>query len=338
MADSIDGGLIWEGAAGREGPAAALPGAGLAPAAQACGAIAQGMIDAASAQRADPLTRDGEGPLSAFLRAVDTTMWSIDAELSFSGAALAGLLGRPVAVASATLRLDIPQDLAATGLYDAAEAAALRDHLVAAGVFDAIKSRAFELRLGDASRIQDGLYGYFINEDYSRFHLIDKSIAGTAPRGGRGNGFRSLLGTRGAGFVPPPDPLDCPYIEASKPLRINAGQQVRLTLLMHPMARVSATCGLLPRKSLELLRDWVAPGLERIAPSARIGPVLIDPDKVRLPRIAAFGAEQSWLRRSSAITWRNDPILAATQAALLPDGPVSVEEGYIRITPDSEGE
>jgi len=111
---------------------------------------------------------------------------------------------------------------------------------------------------------------------------------------------------------------------------------VRLTLLMHPSARVHATCGILPRKSLELLRDWVAPGLGRIAPSARVGPVLIDPDKVRLPKIAAFGANQSWTRRDTPITWRQDPILSATQAALLPDGRVTVEEGYIRIAPGAE--
>ena len=34
----------------------------------------------------------------------------------------------------------------------------------------------------------------------------------------------------------------------------------------------------------------------------------------------------------------DDPILAATQAAVLPTGRVTVEEGYIRITPDDEVE
>jgi hypothetical protein len=93
----------------------------------------------------------------------------------------------------------------------------------------------------------------------------------------------------------------------------------------------------LPRKSLQLSRDWIHDGLAAIAPSARIGPVLIDSEKVRLPLIASFGTEQLWTRRDGNFTWKNDPILAATQTALLPQQPAKVEEGYIRIAPVARG-
>jgi hypothetical protein len=299
------------------------------------------MIDADIAQRNDPETAEFESPLSAFLRAVDTTMWGVDSDLLASGAAIAGLVGRPVAVISTVLWLDIPTDLAMTGAYGES-ADEIRDHLLREAVFDAVKSRTFQVRLGEFAKGHDGLYGFFIGNNFERFHLIDKEVSSAARSGVRGAGYRSLLGTvggsLGANLLPPPSPLDCPFITEGKPLDINAGQRVRLTLLMHPSARVHATTGLLPRKSLELLRDWVTPGMGRIAPSARIGPVLIDPDKVRLPKIAAFGADQSWTRRDSPITWRDDPILSATQAALLPDGSVTVEEGYIRIAPNGEAD
>jgi hypothetical protein len=49
--------------------------------------------------------------------------------------------------------------------------------------------------------------------------------------------------------------------------------------------------------------------------------------------ISAFGKEQLWTRRTTPATWKDDPILAATQTALLPDLPHQVEEGYIRIAP-----
>ena len=107
-----------------------------------------------------------------------------------------------------------------------------------------------------------------------------------------------------------------------------------LTLLMLPAGNVHLTCGVVPRKALQLARDWVAPGLSVMAPSARIGPVLVDPKQVRLPKISAFPKEQIFTRRDTPNTWKDDPILAATQAALLPDLPHEVQEGYIRIAPD----
>jgi hypothetical protein len=111
-----------------------------------------------------------------------------------------------------------------------------------------------------------------------------------------------------------------------------------LTLLMVPGGRVHLTSGIVPRKSLDLARDWVAPGLAVMAPSARVGPVLVDPAQVRLPKVSAFPKKQIFTRRATPSTWKDDPILAATQTALLPDLPHEVQEGYIRIAPDQEKE
>jgi hypothetical protein len=123
-----------------------------------------------------------------------------------------------------------------------------------------------------------------------------------------------------------------------KDVVIEPGQTLRLTLLMHPGGKCHLTSGILPRKSLQLSRDWIHDGPAAIVPSARIGPVLIDTDKVRLPLIASFGTDQLWTRRDGNFAWKNDPILAATQTALLPDAPATVEEGYVRIAPANGGE
>ena len=72
-----------------------------------------------------------------------------------------------------------------------------------------------------------------------------------------------------------------------------------------------------------------------LAPSARIGPVLIDPAQVRLPKVRPSRRDQLFTRRDTPSSWKDDPILAATQTALLPDLPHEVQEGYIRIAPDS---
>ena len=327
LQDPVAGGLVWEGAVGRPGPAINDPQDGLPPAAQVLGEIARGMIDADAQRAQNPVTADDESALSAFLRAVDTTMWGVDEAQAQSDATIAGLVGRPVAVVRATLWLDIPTDLTPIDAFDET-AIGLASLLSNSDVFEAVKSHAFEVALGEVAKGYDGLYGYFLGEDFRRFRLIEKSVSNAAREAGAGRGFRAMLGSA---RLAEPSPLTSPYIEAGGRLALHSGQRVQLTLLMNPASRVHATSGILPRKSLQLLRDWVAPGLERIAPSARIGPVLIDPDKVRLPKIAAFGKDQRWTRRNTPITWRDDPILAATQAAILPDGPVSVEEGWIRV-------
>ncbi|WP_298922290.1 hypothetical protein [uncultured Roseobacter sp.] len=337
--DPVTGGLIWESGVGRDGPASGSPMTGLPETARLCGQIAQGMIETDIRQRNSEQTADKESPLSAFLRAVDTTSWSVDSSLASASATIAGLVGRPIAVVTTQLWLDIPQDLAKTGAFGET-ADDIRDHLIREAVFDVVKSQEFTVRLGELAKGHDGLYGFFIGDDYALFHLIEKEVTQAARVSRQGGGFRAALGgvsaQVGGNFLPEPSPLDAPYIGAGEPLGVHVGQKLRLTLLMHPSARVHATTGFLPRKSLELLNDWVSPGLGHVAPSARIGPVLIDPDKVRLPKIAAFGANQTWTRRNTPITWRDDPILGATQAAVLPSGRVTVEEGYIRITPEGD--
>ena len=86
---------------------------------------------------------------------------------------------------------------------------------------------------------------------------------------------------------------------------------------MHPAGKVHLTSGVLPRKSLQLARDWVQPGLAVIAPSVRVGPVLLDADQVRLPKVSSFPKDQLWTRRDTPSTWkrRSDPRRHADGAA-----------------------
>jgi len=65
---------------------------------------------------------------------------------------------------------------------------------------------------------------------------------------------------------------------------------------------------------------------------------LRDPDQVRLPKPSVLGATQVFTRRTTPAAWKDDPILAATQTALLPDGATIVQDGYIRVLPANGGD
>jgi hypothetical protein len=199
---------------------------------------------------------------------------------------------------------------------------------------------AFPVRIGELTRTDDGVLGFFLDDDYSRFRLVDKAIAGSATEGGRNRGQLGIIGLTPQ--LPPLHPLDHPYIantDDADTLALHLGQTVTLTILMHPASKAHLTSGILPRKALALARDWVGPGLAAIAPSLRTGPVLVETDlddkkQVRLPKVSVFGTNQNFLWRDTPATWRSDAILAATQTALLPDQPAELREGWIRVAPD----
>ena len=332
--EPVGGGVVWEIAPGREGPVDAGPGHGLAPAQASLGWFAAGLV------AADAATRDGrpvgapegapaESALSALLRVVDTTLWSFDPYAALGGEHVAGLVGRPLALVRARLWLEVDNDLDELNLSDPAVQSTRE------AAYRSLAEHGLPVRVGELTRSDDGLIAFFVDDDFSRVRVVDKVVATLAREAGRQRGYLTTFG-RDRG-LPQGVPVDHPYVAADDELRVHLGQVVTLTLLTHPAGAVHLTSGVLPRKSLRLARDWVAPGLARMAPSVRVGPVLVDPADVRMPKVASLGKEQTFTRRTTPYTWRDDPILAATQAALLPDLPAEAQEGWIRVTPEAGG-
>jgi hypothetical protein len=335
--EPVSGGVMWEIAAGRDGPADAGPLFGLKPAQQALGRFAAGLVAAdAAARSGSPIKPDSgdESALSALLRAIDTTLWTVDTFASLGSEHVAGLVGRPVAVVRAQLKLELwpPEDIDLSDPSRAAEWAQVEQEVARYG---------FPIRIGELTRSDDGVLGFFVDDDFAHFRLVDKAIAGSAAESGRSRGQLGLYAT--VAGMPPTSPIDHPYIagtDDADTLTLHVGQTVTLTIFMHPVGKATLTSGLLPRDAIALARDWVGPGLAAIAPSLRTGPLLVETDldtkgQVRLPKVSVFGKNQNFLWRETPATWRTDAILAATQTALLPDTPAELREGWIRVAPDT---
>jgi hypothetical protein len=335
--EPVSGGVMWEIAPGRDGPADAGPLFGLKPAQQALGRFAAGLVAAdAAARLGAPIEPDSgdESALSALLRAIDTTLWTVDTFASLGSEHVAGLVGRPVAVVRAQLKLELwpPEDIDLSDPSRAAEWAQVEQEVARYG---------FPIRIGELTRSDDGVLGFFVDDDFAHFRLVDKAIAGSAADSGRSRGQLGLYAT--VAGMPPTAPIDHPYIagtDDADTLTLHVGQTVTLTIFMHPVGKATLTSGLLPRDAIALARDWVGPGLAAIAPSLRTGPLLVETDldtkgQVRLPKVSVFGKNQNFLWRETPATWRTDAILAATQTALLPDTPAELREGWIRVAPDT---
>ena len=328
--DPITNAVNWECAPGRPLPPDAGPLVDIAAQERIVAEIAAGMIRADAAARELP-TPPRDTALTAFLRAVDSTLWTVDTFASLGDSSLAGLVGRPIAVVRTILTLDAPDDVAELTLAAGMSPESRR------ATYDALVEEKFEVQLGTLGRGDDTLLGFFVDDDYEKFFIVDKVVAQLArlrPTG-RHLGHLGVLGTSAA---EDPIDLDHPYLSDENRIFLRRGQTTRLTLLMIPGGRVHLTSGVLPRKELALADAWFSPGMKKLMPSLRVGPLLVDPGEIRLPLVSILGENQTFTRRTGELTWKDDPILAATQTAYLPRFPHEIQEGWIRVTPSEETE
>jgi hypothetical protein len=337
LLEDLGGAVVWEGAPGRPGPAGAPPSA-LSPADTAARHVvrmAAAMVAADAARRADPTADpDEESALSAMLRVIDTTAWTVDPFGSLGTEHQSVLVGRPIAVLRMQLQLQIVDDLesgADAELNLDAAGLALRQ-----AAYDRLSAQQIAVRLGELTRTDDGVLGYFVDDDYSLFTPVSPEVLAQARASGRLVGQLGALGPDMAA-APAVVPVTHPYVDDREtPLQTRPGQTVRLTVLMAPGGSAHATCGMFPRVETPLSRDWIAPALKLLVPTFRVGPVLVDPAAVRVPKTTGLPKQQVFTSRPDPASWRDDPIAAATQDALLPLAAAVVREGYLRITlPDT---
>lgn len=100
-----------------------------------------------------------ETALSAFLRVIDATRWTVDPFGHAGEEHLALLIGHPVAVVRASLRVDVREPVGGT---------------------DATVTRV-PVRLGSLTHWRDGLYGVFVGDDFTKVRCASAAMAGCVP-------------------------------------------------------------------------------------------------------------------------------------------------------------
>lgn len=315
-------GIVWEEAPGQPtsvgaDPARAMPDTPkLAGIAQAL--IQWGLSDAmASGQHEDAL--------SALLRILDSTLWSVDPFAHTGDEHLSFLVGHPVVVMRARVFLEVQEPVTP----------------------DVINMKRFPLRLGALTHLQDGLLGYFVNDDYTTLYCADGAAAGLAREVGPNRGFlqqinlvpdfyQTFSDDIGAGVKKGNSPVNHPYVDTTGLLWIAPNQPYTLTMLVEPQCRVHATMGLLPRKDIGMRREWIAAALAKIAPTFRFGPLLVDPKRVRMPVATEIKGTWSWDHRADISKWQEDPVINSTSDAIIPPDPVEGTEGWLRLAPPTD--
>jgi hypothetical protein len=207
--------------------------------------------------------------------------------------------------------------------------------------------------LGNLTHWQDGLLGYFVDDDYTTLYSADAAAAGMARPIGPGAGFLGPINkvpdqyatfaddiagnVTSATATPGATPVTHPYVDTSGLLWIRPNQTIALTLLVEPLTVVHATLGQVPRKDIGMRRGWVTTGLAAIAPTIRFGPVLVDPKQIRMPLATDLSGNWVWDYRADAVAWQEGAVTNATDDALLGSDPPEASEGWLKLVPPAPG-
>ncbi|MCM3884560.1 hypothetical protein [Frankia sp. R82] len=303
----------------------------------------------------------GEANVTAFLDVIDSTLWTTDPLGQRADQNLSLLLGRPLALVPAQLRLT----LAGPPIRDTGWAATLDPPPAT------FTSDQFEIRLGDVAARDDGLIGYYATDacgayDFARFHSV------TAPDDQQD--YITQIGPPDTGTPPADTPPAGNYV----PLTFGDPAPTRLLLLLDPRAPVHATSGITPTATVAVPPRHTDDALRHLQALFRFGPVLTtehvstsppdagsDPDSgpgsgagpdsdsgsdsdsglggaseagtLAFPRPAEKNGSWSWLRPAPGeAPWEPYALIPAPLEARFPDSPVLLEDGLLRFLADPE--
>ena len=247
--------------------------------------------------------------LGAVVAGVGAALQGVESVIALANAAATGktaagawiddelqvLLGRPLAVVRGRLRLELDSPLAVSQAWADIDKADT-------GGFERVR---FPIQLGSTELADDGVAGYWLNDDYRSIQSA-YTVADTPSYAGRD---RPLLGLDQLGYA-------------------------LLTLLVDPSLDVHAVSGTLPTLSVTIPHEFSVPDLSRMEATFRTGPVLdvATGAGVTLPLPAMRQGTWSWLEyddpAEGAVAM---PVCVATALPALPDALPLLRNGWLRL-------
>jgi len=182
----------------------------------------------------------------------------------------------------------------------------------------------FPVVLGDLSRLDDGLVGYFRYDQDSGYDMTTFYSQAAAPADQPGVAMPTaatvtLHATAATGPGVPP-------------------AQDKLLMLVDPRAPVHATTGILPTQSLSIPPDQYADVLSGLELAVPAFPLLRGASGLAVPLPALAGYQWSWITReptAAGLAWAVDPQLSPVPAGAVRNySPQALTEGWLRLNPE----
>ncbi len=250
------------------------------------------------------LYNEGKGDyLDAFMRANDTTYSLIQPQNYKQTGSNAVLIGSPIAVAQASLSLDIKGLPAYSMGWDDLRNEVNNDAPKKDDGFTKIK---FPVRLGNMKQVDDGLLGYFKDSNYDHYYVVSTKK--------------------------PTDKVTEPTDTTITLALDEPAREMTVTLLLDPRGGVHATTGLLPVKKIDIPPSQFADALENLEIAFLTTPVLYNANKPAFPVPAEGGGEWTWLENELTKWSASQNIGPVDDRANLSDTPQEIKEGWLLLT------
>jgi hypothetical protein len=263
-----------------------------------------------------------ETGLSAMLRVIDTIRGTLDPSAKTPDRKVS-LIGEPIVVYGARLQFQ------GTATDTVAELAGEPPLLSAPPQLPSIP-----VRIGDITRPDDGVLGCFIagaTPADGRFAPVTKEAAEKAIVNALAAGFPLGFATGMA--------AKHPFVKDVESLfTLAPDQPLDVIILTDVRGGIYATCGALPRKKIQMPREFIDAAVKKLEPSFYTGPILasqlIDYERALLPPPEVPGYTAEFLhQKPGEQTFNSSEVPAAPPLSELPKQRVLLTEGWLRMVP-----
>lgn len=251
--------------------------------------------------------------LPAFLSTLRTALETIDPEAYAESPSRALLMARPVAVVRAALSLELmgPPAFDPTALGDT-------NDLVTRG----LEKVKFPVRLGEFNQLNDGVVGYFREQDDESY---EEGVFYSPQRRDVGH---AMIRTYADGVEAMKILLEPRKFQKFEELEESEDPQ-HVTLLLDPRGQVHATAGVLPSPQMRLSPEHYARALEAMEVSFLTAPLLTDQGALRIAVPEEAGYAWSWVTQEPDSSWSTASELSPPNPRASFSAKQEIREGWL---------
>lgn len=190
------------------------------------------------------LSQQTTDTFTAFMAAIDDTLWTTAPMGTSFDQSLAVLMGRPLAMVRANLQF----------LLDGPAVTDPSWQFTFNPETPQLETYKFPIELGNIAQLKDGLIGYFVEDNYGTFNVVTES------------------GASESGYLKPIGGVDNNYIY----LPFDGTTSTFVSMLVDPYAAVHATTGILPVTSVSLPPEFTVNAIAAMNVTFRMDGILTD--------------------------------------------------------------